>query len=139
MRHVVRTAEKVQSDLKSGQLPVVGRITRVPCKGAQPDQFVPLVKKVIAQTKARVLGGNTHVVGKVLSLFEVHTQAIRKGKAHKPTEFGRLVQVDEVENGIVSNYDVKDGNPADVYQWTPSVSHHKAPFAPPPTFTTPHP
>jgi len=83
-----------------------------------------------------VLGGNTHVVGKVLSLFEVHTQAIRKGKAHKPTEFGRLVQVDEVENGIVSNYDVKDGNPADVDQWTPSVSQHKAIFGRAPKLAT---
>jgi hypothetical protein len=39
---------------------------------------------------------------KVLSLFEPHTEVIRKGKAHKPNEFGRLVRIDEVENGIVS-------------------------------------
>ena len=40
------------------------------------------------------------MAGKVLSLFEPHTQVIRKGKAHKPNEFGRLVRIDEVENGI---------------------------------------
>jgi len=39
-----------------------------------------------------------------LSLFEPHTEVIRKGKAHKPNEFGRLVRIDEVENGIVSAY-----------------------------------
>jgi len=35
---------------------------------------------------------------------------IRKGKAHKPNEFGRLVRIDEVENGLVSNYAVASGN-----------------------------
>jgi hypothetical protein len=34
---------------------------------------------------------------------------IRKGKAHKPNEFGRLVRIDEVENGIVSGYEVLEG------------------------------
>ena len=27
----------------------------------------------------------------MLSIFETHTEAIRKGKAHKPNEFGKLV------------------------------------------------
>lgn len=136
VRHVVRQAEKVQSDLRGGRLPIVGEAPRLFGQQARLDHFVPLVKKVIAQTKARVFGGDTHVVGKVLSLFEVHTQAIRKGKAHKPTEFGRLVRVDEVENGIVSSYDIKDGNPADVGEWAPSVSQHKAIFGRAPKLAT---
>jgi len=58
-----------------------------------------------------VWGGNCHVEGKVLSLFEPHTEVIRKGKAHKPNEFSRLVRIDEVENGIVSAYQVSDRQP----------------------------
>jgi IS5 family transposase len=136
MRHAVRQAQKVRSDLKDGRLPVVGAATHVIRHAARLDLFVPLIKKVISQTKARVFKGDTHVVGKVLSLFEVHTQAIRKGKAHKPTEFGRLVQIDEVENGIVSHYDVKDGNPADSDSWSPSISQHTAIFGRPPKIAT---
>src|SRR2546429_4169723 len=79
-------------------------------QASQLRHFLPLVQKVIAQTEERVLGGNNHVAGKVLSLFEPHTQVIRKGKAHKPNEFGRLVRIDEVENGIVSGYEVLEGN-----------------------------
>lgn len=94
----------------------------------QLDHFTPLVRKVIAQTRARVLRGDTRVVDKVLSLFEPHTQVIRKGKAHKPTEFGRLVRIDEVENGIVSEYEVKEGNPADVADFVPAVSQHRKIF-----------
>jgi IS5 family transposase len=30
--------------------------------------------------------------GKLLSLFEAHTEVIRKGKAHKPNEFGGFVK-----------------------------------------------
>jgi IS5 family transposase len=128
MRHAVRQAERVQSDLKENRLAVVGNAKRVIGQAARLDHFVPLIKKVISQTKARVFKGDTHVVGKILSLFEEHTQAIRKGKAHKPTEFGRLVQVDEVENGIVSSYDVKDGNPADSGAWALAISQHKTIF-----------
>jgi hypothetical protein len=47
---------------------------------------------------------------KILSLFEPHSVVIRKGKAHKPNEFGRLVRIEEVENGLVSNYAVAPGN-----------------------------
>lgn len=136
MRHTARQAEKVQSDLKSGRLLVVGKANRVLGQAARLDHFVPLIKKVISQTKARVFKGDTHVVGKILSLFELHTQAIRKGKAHKPTEFGRLVQVDEVENGIVSSYEVKDGNPADSDAWMPAISQHKAIFGRAPKMAT---
>jgi hypothetical protein len=38
-------------------------------------------------------------------------QVIREGKAHKLNEFGRLVRIDEVENGIVSGYEVLEGKP----------------------------
>jgi IS5 family transposase len=61
-------------------------------------------------------------------LFEPHTQVIRKGKAQKPTEFGRLVRIDEVENGIVSGYEVLLGNPADTKLFLPAVQQHQAGF-----------
>jgi len=86
------------------------------------------VEKGITQTKQRVLGENCHVEGKVLSLFEPHTQVIRRGKAHKPNEFGRLVRIDEVENGIVSGYQVLEGNPADTTAWMPALQQHQACF-----------
>jgi IS5 family transposase len=91
---------------------------------------------VITQTKKRVLGGDSHAEGKVLSLFEAHTQVIRKGKAHKPNEFGRLVRIDEVENGIVSGYQVLVGNPADNTVWMPALEQHQACFGQAPEMAT---
>ena len=36
--------------------------------------------------------GNQHYTDKIYSVFELHTEAIRKGKLSKPTEFGKLVR-----------------------------------------------
>ena len=125
---VVRQAAKVVERWKKGKLPVTGSLRKVEVQANQLRHFLPLVEKVIAQTKERVWEGNRHVVGKVLSLFEPHTQVIRKGKAHKPNEFGRLVRVDEVEHGIVSGYEVLEGNAADTNSWLPALEQHKATF-----------
>ena len=57
--------------------------------------------------------GNTHYRDKVLSLFEPHTEAIRKGKAAKPTEFGKLVKIQEAENQFVVDYQVCERRPED--------------------------
>ena len=77
---------------------------------------VSLVYRVIAQTKARVFRGDTHVPDNVVSLFEPHTTPIRKGKLVKPTEFGHLVTIQEAEGQIITAYEVLDGRPADSTQ-----------------------
>ncbi len=59
------------------------------------EKTIDLVRRVQAQTRERVFKGDTHYPDKVLSLFEPETEAIRKGKASKPTEFGKLPRADE--------------------------------------------
>ena len=88
----------------------------------------PVVQRVIAQTRARVLGGDTHVPDKVLSLFEPHTTTIRKGKIAKPNEFGNLVTIQEAEHQIVTAFEIHAGRPADVTLWTPALDRHQAIF-----------
>jgi IS5 family transposase len=135
-RGVMRQAGQTLQRWKSGKLKVVGNLLQVEIQAARLRHFVPLVEKVIAQTKERVWGGNTRVPDKVLSLFEPHTQVIRKGKAHKPNEFGRLVRIDEVENGIVSGYQVLEGNPDDTRSWLPALEQHQACFGHAPRMAT---
>lgn len=62
------------------------------------------VRNVIRQTRARLFRGMTQFPEKIVSLFEPHTEIIRKGKAGKPNEFGKLVQVQEAENQIITHY-----------------------------------
>jgi transposase, IS5 family len=132
----VRQASAVVQRWTKGRLEVVGKLLRVETQIGQLRHFLPLVEKVITQTKQRVLGGDNHVEDKVLSLFEPHTEVIRKGKAHKPNEFGRLVRIDEVENGMVSGYQVLCGNPADTTAWTPALEQHQACFGRAPEMAT---
>src|SRR6516164_371416 len=64
----------------------------------QIDTMVPLVKQVMKQTRARIFHGDTRSEGKIFSLFEPSTEIIRKGKAAKPNEFGKMVKLQEAEN-----------------------------------------
>ncbi len=98
------------------------------------ETFIPRVAHVIAQTTRRVLPGETVPADAkvVVSVFEPHTAIIRKGKLANATAFGRVVWLDEVEGGIISRYDVLDGNPPEDAQVRPSLEHHVALFAHPP-------
>jgi predicted metal-dependent hydrolase len=53
------------------------------------------------EVRANLLRGNTQAEEKLLSIFETRTEVIRKGKANKPNEFGKLVLIQEAENQIV--------------------------------------
>jgi IS5 family transposase len=79
----------------------------------QLDEMIPRVQQVLRQTRERVLRGNTQAEGKLLSVFEAHTEVIRKGKANKPNEFGKLVLIQEAENQIITHYQVCEQRPAD--------------------------
>ena len=97
------------------------------------ETFVPRVEQVIGQTTRRVLHGETVPAGeKLVSVFEPHTAIIRKGKAGKPTEFGRVLWLAETEGGIITQARVLDGNPDDAGEVLPSVDQHIKQFRGPP-------
>jgi IS5 family transposase len=71
------------------------------------------VKPVRRQARARVFGGNTHVEGKLASMFEPSTEIMRRGKAKQPTEFGKMIKVQEAEKQIIVDYAVLEKRPSD--------------------------
>jgi len=77
------------------------------------DTFVPRVQQVMRQAKQRIFGGDTHAPEKLVSIFEPTTEIIRKGKASKPTEFGKMVKIQETENQIITDYAVYEKRPSD--------------------------
>jgi IS5 family transposase len=91
--------------------------------------FLPRVEQVIEQTKRRIVDGEqVPAAEKLVSLFEPHTQIIKRGKPQHETEFGHKVWLDEVDGGIISHFRLLDGNPADTAQWRPSLEHHLQQF-----------
>lgn len=79
-------------------------------------------KQVIRQAKERVFEGNTKVPDKVVSVFEPDTEVMRKRKASKPTEFGKMVKIQEAENQVIVDYEVFDKKPNDADLLVESVT-----------------
>ncbi len=112
---------------------VAGRRTRVVTQlGGRLQETARLVRRVLAQACARVLKGDTHHPDKVLSIFEPHTEVIRKGKAAKPTEFGNVVKLQEADGQIITDYQVCAPRVPDDCLWRPALERHRALFGRPP-------
>ena len=92
------------------------------------EMMIPRVQQVLRQTRQRIHEGNAHAPGKIVSLFEPDTEIIRKGKAGKPTEFGKMVKIQEAENQIVTHYQVYDRRPSDSELLMPSLDAHQKQF-----------
>ena len=90
--------------------------------------MLPRVEQVLYQTRERIERGNTHAEGKIVSIFEPETEVIRKGKAGKPTEFGKMVKVQEAEGQIVTHYEVYDRRPNDANLLLPALQVHQQQF-----------
>jgi IS5 family transposase len=94
------------------------------------EHVLPLVEQAIDQATRRVLPGEpVPSEEQVLSLFEPHTQVIRRHKAGQPTEFGRKLLLDEVEGGIISRYEVLDDVGPEHPHLPRSLAAHQQRFA----------
>ena len=95
--------------------------------------FLPRLKQVVEQTVRRVFADESVPADeKLVSIFEPHSDIIRRGKPRKSAEFGHKVWLGEVEGGFIAQYRVLDGNPADKKQWQPSLERHREQFGHPP-------
>lgn len=120
--HAKKFSREIAERVQRGNRAVLPRARK------QLDAMVPRVQQVIRQTRARVLEGDTHADGKLFSVFETHTEVIRKGKTDKPNEFGKLIKIQEAENQIITDYEVYDRRPADSTLLIPAVQEHVRQF-----------
>jgi transposase, IS5 family len=130
---VVRNAKQVVAAAK--RIRKVDVLTRAAidaiCK--QITSFCQLGSRVISQTRRRVLQGETvPVEEKLYSIFEPHTDLIKRGKTLKPVEFGHKVFLAESAHGLITEYRVLDGNPVDSDHVPASLDHHQKTFQHPP-------
>lgn len=137
-QHLLATAEAMVDQARAVGAALKAQANRTVHKRVETlETFIPRVEQVIAQTRRRVLQGEqVPAPEKLVSLFEPETAIIRKGKIANATEFGRVVWLDEVEGGIISRYDVLEGNPAEEQQIPASLDHHGALFEHPPNLLT---
>ena len=125
-----RFAQEVASGVKHGACVLTQAGIEAERKYLQT--MIPRVQQVIRQTRERIIKGNSRSSGKIVSLFEAHTEIIRKGKASKPTEFGKMVKIQEAEQQIVTHYEVYDERPGDADLLVPALDVHEQQFGRPP-------
>ena len=93
------------------------------------DHYCQLGARVIGQSRRRVLEGEQVATEeKIYSIFETHTDLIKRGKIQKPIEFGHKIFLAESAHGLITQYRVLEGNPPDHVHVKPSLERHQETF-----------
>ena len=103
---------------------------------AELDDIATTLRKVIAQTNERLAGGMPDGAERVVSFHDKDARPIRKGRLGVPVEFGFKAQVLDNRDGVVLDYEVMKGNPADAPLLVPAVRRIKALFGQAPRAVT---
>jgi IS5 family transposase len=124
---VVGQAKRFAKEIVDGTKRARGRLRQTVLEGLrnQLETMLLRVRQVMRQTRTRIFRGETRIEGKLLSLFEPSTEIIRKGKAGKPNEFGKIVKLQEAENQILIDYEVYDQRPSDSKLLIPAIETHE--------------
>src|SRR5215218_3889299 len=77
--------------------------------------------QVIGQTRTRLAGGTPDGASRLVSLHDPDARPIVKGRLGKPVEFGYKAQVADNPDGVVLDYQIEVGNPADAPLLVPAV------------------
>lgn len=130
---VVQNARQAVAQTKSIRgIDVVAGLA-IDSRRQQLAAFCDLADRVIDQTRRRVIAGEpVPSEQKVYSIFEFHTDPIKRGKAQKPVEFGHKVFLAESAQGLIADYLVLEGNPADSDHVEASLDGHQQTFQHPP-------
>jgi transposase, IS5 family len=93
------------------------------------EHYCQLGDRVVDQTYRRLFQGEqVPATEKVYSLFESHTDLIKRGKVQTPLEFGHKVFLAESAHGLITQYEVLEGNPSDDKQVEASLQRHRKTF-----------
>jgi IS5 family transposase len=78
-------------------------------------------QQVIGQTRTRLAGGTPDGATRLCSLHDPDARPIVKGRLGKPVEFGYKAQATDNPDGVVLDYLVQIGNPADAPLLVPAI------------------
>ena len=98
---------------------------------AEVRAYRDLLRRVMEQTRRRVFNGETVPASeKLVSLFEPHTDIIRKGG--RTTHYGHKINLSTGRSALVLDVVVEAGNPADSERCLPLLRRHVENYGEPP-------
>ena len=91
--------------------------------------YIPIVERIISQAEQRVFQGIMLAADeKVYSLFEEHTELLKRGKSGKPIEFGHKVLIAQTGEKFIHHYQVYPKRQEDKELLEPTLKAHKQLF-----------
>jgi IS5 family transposase len=101
------------------------------------ERFLPNVRTVLdTAERANLHGESVPARERVFSLFEPHTELIRRGKSGKPVEFGHAVLFSQTREKFVVDYEAMERKVADARLASVVVARHEETFGEPPEALT---
>jgi transposase, IS5 family len=101
---------------------------------AEAAHYLPLLERIISQTRRRVLDGEAVPAGeKLVSLFEPHADIIVKGG--RQVQYGHKLNLATGKSGLILDVVIEAGNPADRERFLPMLDRHIARTGAPPRQT----
>jgi IS5 family transposase len=95
----------------------------------QIAHYRELAERVIDQARRRVLEGQSVPnEEKLFSLFEPHTELLKRGKAGKEIEFGHMIQIQQVAQKFITHYAVFPHRPAEPGLLEHALAQHRELF-----------
>lgn len=93
------------------------------------ERVLPLARQVVEQSyRARVQDETVPACERIFSIFEEHTELLKRGKSRSPVEFGHLVTLGQTREKFISFYDVQEVSPHDVEMKDIALEDHKEKF-----------
>jgi IS5 family transposase len=97
------------------------------------ESMVPKVEHVARQTRrAWINGESVPAADRIFSIFEEHTELLKRGKARLPNEFGHLVTLAQTKEKFISFYKVEEQSKHDTQYRDEVIKAHKRYFGKPP-------
>jgi IS5 family transposase len=123
-------AHSVREELaKSRRFTSVTDAAKAAAITAQIDHYTVLGRQVVSQARRRVVQGErVPNEEKLFSIFEPHTELLKRGKAAKDVEFGHMIQIQQVDGKFIADYEVFDERPVEYELVDSALKSHKRLF-----------
>jgi IS5 family transposase len=91
-------------------------------------RLIPLMVQVVACARRVYNGETVPAADRIFSIFEPHTELLKRGKAHKPNEFGHMVTIGQTAEKFISFYRVEEQSRHDIYLGDEAKEDHRKKF-----------
>ena len=90
------------------------------------EHYRTLGEQVLDQARRRIIGKESVAnEEKTFSIFEPHTELLKRGKAGKPIEFGHMIQIQQVQGKFITDYEIFETKPVEHELLDPALERHR--------------